>query len=549
MAVVTVDTDLSVANGGTINDATSATGWSEPTGSGTVSGLTYADMKSIQTEPDVYIEGTGSISGAWTTNSPERGGIIYNNNGTTVPTDGAILIWAWWIAPLSLDPYATAGIGGLIGDAANSLKVYRLSGNNIDPAPAGGWYCYAINPTNTTAVYENVGSAPSATVNYIGASLGGPGAQSRGLTHFAVDAIRVGRCQTLVTGGTGADTDAAFDLIVSGLDAIDSGAFGIFSSQAGAYFMQGLLQLGDNTSGTGEVVFNDTNKVINIRNTPAVNANFNRIEIQNGSSASSSVTMSGCTFNNLGIGNPIATTASRGDFVVTDTTATVSLTGCAFNDMGTFDLGSGTTASNTSFRRCETITQNGAALTDCVINASVSTVAVIANNPSNITGCSFASSGTGYAIEGFPTANTAETPYVINTNNFSGYGANGTANAALHVTATTGTVYISAPAGTTYTSEGATVTIVADQVTLTLTNIKTGSDIVILEQGTTTKLVDEQDITGTNYAYVYGYAPGTNIDIVIYSTGYVPYYVRGYLLGSSDSSLPIAQVADRNYIP
>ena len=392
MAVVSVTTDLSGA--GTINTATSLTGWSEPTGSGSVSGQTYADMKSIQTEPDVYIEGTGSISGAWTTNNPERGGIIYNNASTTVPTDGAIMIWIWWISPLALNPYATAGLGALIGNATNALRVIPVSGSNLAPAPKGGWYCFPVDPANATN-YETIGS-PTATINYIGGSLSGPDAQSRGLTHFAVDVIRVGRCTAVVTGGTGADPDAVFSDIS---DALNTDKYGIFEEESGSFFLQGLLQFGDNTSGTGEVVFSDINKNINIRNTPQVGPNFNRIEIQNGSTVTSNVTFNGCTFTNIGVGNTVVETASRGDFVVVDATAVLSITSCAFVDMGTFSFGSGSTLSGTAFRRCETVTNNSASLTSCTFRDTISDVALILSDDGDIDGCTFIGDGTSHAVD------------------------------------------------------------------------------------------------------------------------------------------------------
>ena len=561
MALVSVDTDLSVANGGTINNATSLTGWSEPVGSGTVSGLTYADMKSIQTEPDVYIEGTGAISGAWTTNNPERGGIIYNNNGTTVPTDGAILIWIWWIAPLSLDPYSTAGIGGLIGSANNSLKVYKLSGNDFDPAPAGGWYCYAIDPSNTSAVYENVGSAPSTTINYIGGSLGGPGAQSRGLTHFAVDVIRVGRCKTIVTGGTSTDPDATFTLINTGLKAIDSGAFGIFDILYGSFYMQGLLQLGDNTSSTGEIVFTDINKIINIRNTPAVGPNFNRIEIQNGSTVTSNVNITSCTFTNLGVGNPVGQTVSRGDWENVDN-AIVSLSSCSFVDMGTFIFGSNTTIADSSFRRCNAVTPNGCNITSTLFEANNDTTGglVLSNSDgsagsygSNVSDCTFdlKSINNTVAIK-----ITQAGVYSFSGHEFKNLGV--TASYAVDYTGT-GTVEINPSNGCNITqamvtsSGGGTITVNAVQTVLYITNLIANSEVRIhrssdgtLLGGTENATDNDPDNTG-RYRYAFTYTTQESVYIVVMNYGYQHINIDYSLDGTNGAKLLISQVIDRNY--
>lgn len=560
MAIVSVDTDLSVANGGTINDATSITNWGEPTASGTVSGQTYTDMKSIQTEPDVYIEGTGCISGAWTTNAPERGGIIYNSNGVTVPTDGAIMVWAWWIAPLSLNPYSTGGLVGLIGNAQNQLTVYKLSGNDHDPAPIGGWYCYPINPSNTTSFYEYVGSAPTGTINWVGAGLGGPGAQSRGLTHFAVDAIRVGRCKVTVVGGTGADTDATFNSIVTGLEGIDSGKFGIFDSQYGSYFMQGFLQLGDSTSGTGEIDFTDSNKVINIRNTPAVTSNFNRIEFQNGSTVTSNILMTGITFNNIGIGGSLTVqTESRGD-VIAGSTVNLDLIGCSFNDLGTFTFGSGTTITDTIFRRCDIITPAGATMTSCNIQSPNNTTAGMSiDTPSDIVNCSslvFDLNNVNNTTAIRITGNTS-TDYSFSGHKFNNLGTTG----SYAVTYTgTGNITISPSNGSNITqamvtsSGGGTITVNAVQTTLYITNLYANSEVRIHRASDGTELGGTENATTVDpdntgrYRYTHTYTTQEAVYVVVMNYNYQHLSIDYTLDGTDGAKLLVSQVIDRNYV-
>jgi hypothetical protein len=85
-----------------------------------------------------------------------------------------------------------------------------------------------------------------------------------------------------------------------------------------------------------------------------------------------------------------------------------------------------------------------------------------------------------------------------------------------------------------------------DVVTLTLTGLLNGSDIVILEAGTETELVNVDANTGTTYNFVY--ETPQNIDIGVFLAGYVPFYIRNYSLTSSDGTIPIAQIVDRNYL-
>lgn len=86
-----------------------------------------------------------------------------------------------------------------------------------------------------------------------------------------------------------------------------------------------------------------------------------------------------------------------------------------------------------------------------------------------------------------------------------------------------------------------------DTVTLTLTGLQTGSDIVILDTGTSTEFVNVDAHGATEYAYEY--ETTAVIDIGVFKVGYVPFYIRTYTLGSTDASVPIAQVVDRNYLP
>jgi hypothetical protein len=83
-------------------------------------------------------------------------------------------------------------------------------------------------------------------------------------------------------------------------------------------------------------------------------------------------------------------------------------------------------------------------------------------------------------------------------------------------------------------------------VTLTLTGLQTGSDVVILQAGTTSILESADSVAGSSYGYTYSTLQ--DVDIGIIKQGFVPLYVRGYTLTSSNAVLPIAQTADRNYI-
>jgi hypothetical protein len=84
-----------------------------------------------------------------------------------------------------------------------------------------------------------------------------------------------------------------------------------------------------------------------------------------------------------------------------------------------------------------------------------------------------------------------------------------------------------------------------DTNTLTITGLQTGSDVVIYEAGTTTVLGSVDANPTTSWAYVYSGAD--SIDIGVFKNGFVPFFIRGLVIGTTDASVPVAQASDRNY--
>lgn len=84
-----------------------------------------------------------------------------------------------------------------------------------------------------------------------------------------------------------------------------------------------------------------------------------------------------------------------------------------------------------------------------------------------------------------------------------------------------------------------------DVYTLTLTGLQTGSDVVVLNAGTSTERVNVDNNSGSSYNFSY-YSLG-NIDIGLFKAGYKPFYIRNYPLTASAVSLPCVQVPDSAY--
>lgn len=86
-----------------------------------------------------------------------------------------------------------------------------------------------------------------------------------------------------------------------------------------------------------------------------------------------------------------------------------------------------------------------------------------------------------------------------------------------------------------------------NQYTLTLAGLLTGSDVVILQAGTTTVINSVDANAGSTYSYTYETLQ--NVDIKIIKPGYLFPPITNYPLASSNVSLPVSQTFDRNYLP
>lgn len=82
--------------------------------------------------------------------------------------------------------------------------------------------------------------------------------------------------------------------------------------------------------------------------------------------------------------------------------------------------------------------------------------------------------------------------------------------------------------------------------TVTFTGLPSGCDAVSLTAGTSTILDQKDSLAGTSYTYQYEGTP--TVDVGFIKTGYVPLYIRNLSLSTTDSSIPVAMTADRNFI-
>lgn len=436
MAVPSYTTDLT-----TINDGSGT--FSEPTGA-ILGTLSNADT-------DNFIQGTNcctKTTGA--SGAPALAGIgILAGASQAITSPSAYYAWVFVGAGALIDTYANGGIRLIVGNTSANYRMWYVLGSNTFPYV--GWTCVAIDPDVNVVAADATQGSPNTTLQYFGVVFNCLINIGKG-NPMGLDAIRWGRTIT-VTGGESANY-ATFNGIAAQNDTVTN-RWGQFQEISGGYQLQGKLLLG-----TGTLVdFRDSNKNIVIAPCLKTASTFNQIEVQN---ASSRVDWTSISFLALG-------TVSRCNFTITDD-ADINWTSCTFTDVGTFALLTNSTATSCVFRRTDTITTGGATLTNCIIDSSRATTAVLASSPANaakVSGCTFTSDGTGYGMEitGTPSNMT------FTNNTWTGYAVSdgSTGNEAVFINTSAGSMNLTITGGTTPSirvAAGVTVTVISGAVTV-----------------------------------------------------------------------------------
>lgn len=496
-----------------------------------LSGHTSGGAPSSDTE--AYLEGSACMSQATGQATGTSAGMEFDYGSNISWTTGFVfLVWQMFAAPNNIDSWANGGMRFGVGSSSGAMKFWNALGNDLAPYPYGGWVNTAIDPTFAADAQD--GSPVAGAYRLFGSLPNMLNKITKGSPH-CIDAIRYGRGQIIATLGDLANGYATFLGLALANDA-GSARWGLLSNRSGTFFWKGLLSLG--LAGTA-VDFRDSNRVVNVEDTPRAYAGFNKIEIRN---ASSRVDWTSITVAAPALSITGSAPLSPGDLQVVDN-ADVNFDSCTFTNMGTFSFLSNSTILDTTFRRCGLITQNSAVLDGCLITNSTAAVALESDNPQLVSDCNFISSGTGHAIE-----ITTPGSYAFSGNTFTGYGTAGTTNAAIYNNSG-GSVTLNISGGgdtpTVRNGTGASTT-VNNTINLTLTGIVDGSEVRIMEAGTTTELFGlESKQTGVDP--VYSYQTAQAVDIVVHHVEYNYWRMASYQLPAADGSLPVSQIFDRNY--
>jgi hypothetical protein len=420
--------------------------------------------------------------------------------------------------------------------STTNYKLWLLDGSDTDLQ--GGWVPYAVDPSGTADV--SAGTLTLTTVKNCAFISRQQTAVNTNLNNILVDAIRRG------TGVTATCNSALDTITLESIYSVDStvtNAWGIVNKYNNIYYPIGTIRIGA-TNQTNTCLFKDTDDVIVWRQLPVSSTLYNFV--LNGAvgflttfqlgEKSGTVTSNGVTISRTGtaVWNITCNANTRALLYAS------TLTG-----LNTCTLTSTSEVLDCTFNSSGTITTNGATITSCGFTNHTATQLLIQSTSemSVVTLCTFTSSGTGHAIE-------IKQPgtYSFSNLNFSGYGADGTTNAAIFNNSG-GAVTINVSGGTVPTfrnGTGASTTVTA-AADVTLTGLKADSEIrayVGTNPATATEIAGIEN-SGTSFTFTQSVA-GSQGYIQIFHVEYQPVFLELTYSGSN-TSIPIQQIFDRQY--
>ena len=476
MAVAAVAFD-----GTRVNEAEANTNWgNEPSGG-----------QAPSAEAQLRYQGSNAVNKKITA-TVSRAGIKYDPaSGAVDMTAAARKLWfvKCYIADFG-DLNATFGCAIRLGSASTAFYEYNVAGTganrsvfNTYPAQ-GGYLIFALDPNIAGWRESTTGSPSLTTVDYFAflAQFIAGGAKAENL---ALDAIDIGTGLTM-TAGDGADPEGAFQDFVAKDQDVSASRWGIALSKSGAIIAIGLLTIGSATV----TEFLDTSAVVIFPDGYHSAGLFGVLcDIQNAS-----------TIINIGatiIGQGSATTEdTRPDFVVSGVAGTLDFSGTLLNHRNvTF-----TSVCDVvnAIIEAELLTQASANISNSTIRTNALSSVACLKDPTfgqsaDLHDCEFVQAGAGHAIE----LSGVDATYEFEGLKFTGYGATGNDDAALDITAVSGTTTINVANGDTptYKTAGATVVINAN-VSATVTVKDVGGTAIAGAQVSVRKDSDNSQVLG-----------------------------------------------------
>jgi len=336
----------------------------------------------LSADVDFAIQGTNSITKQVTGAGVQKGMLFDFGTPITMGANDHVFAWIYATCPGLLESLSLSGMTVTIGSTVANYNDYSVAGN--DTYSKGGHFCYPIRYTTGTPSPGTQTGTPGANPQWFGGQITVTGTLRA--ANLAVDASRYGTGAYITAGeianpGTFLGFATQNDLIAN--------QWGILSEIAGGFVLQGRFVIGQTTALTPTLAyFDDSNANIVFADTPHSLTDFTQVIIDH---ASSTLIWDNVSFTALGTNNP-------GRVVFNNASTIGTITGGTWTSIGIITLRAGVTALGLTWRTCDQIAQNGATLTDCFIDGTSSTSAILSDNPSLITGTDFPGGGTGHAV-------------------------------------------------------------------------------------------------------------------------------------------------------
>lgn len=509
--------------------------------------VTGFNVGNISTDDD-FVEGTGAIGLKASLGLNE----MYTTTlGATAPYDFSsagsefgwhIILWLNTKTPID----TTTGLRIVVGNGTDrgnwdvigtgfykggfTTRVVNTA-RNFNTITAGSW-ATGSNPGQLTNVTQ-IGGAFTTLTTIMG-----------NFNNIQVDQITIGLGLRADGGTVGSPNTFA---TVQGSD--ENGTkYGWWGSSNGAYVGKGRLYIGPST-GNATCVFTDSAFRVVFAD-EAVASDFYEFNIRGTG-----------TIVNWTLGTIASAAPSNSRWAFSADTVGIS----SFSDTNsvwsgsrliTFNSNCGCTG--TTFIDATSIVQASATFNGCSFldaNITSSSAVLTSNNLALITNCTFESNGVGgHAIQLTSTGATGS--YTFSNNSFVGYASSdgSTGNEAIYNNSGGAVIINVADGGDTPSIRNGTgaSTTVNNSVILTLTNLVEDTEVRIYTNGTTTELAGNESVTGGTFEYAYNYTPSTYIDVVIFKEDYIfnepDGRIKELLLSATNSSIPINQQFDRNYL-
>lgn len=512
----------------------------------------------LAVNPDSSMQGTNGIGKQIT--AADKGMYYDNGSGITLGTGEHVFVWLFCTTPGLTDTIQNKGVSILVGTSGSAYCQYHTDGNDTYGAVGRVGKCYPIDysvrSTNGSSPYRTATGSPGANPQVFGGGL--VTTSSVKGENLVVDAIRRGTgayltAGELISAGDGSDNPCTFTGFRAQNDAV-ANRWAILTQVGAGFELQGRFVIGQNNSQTPTLCrFQASDTRIDIVDTIHAAADFTQIIVDHASTV--------CNLTNINI-TALGTT-NRGRFIVNSANPTVNVTGGAWTGIGITTLRSNSTMNGLTWRQAGQITLNGATLTDCIIDRTFASSAVVASTLANITGCTFVSDGSSHAVE--LTSIGGGTMTWDNT--LSGYetGASGspvtptsTGNEAIYVNVGSGTLTINVADGASIPSirsAGATVNVVAGLKTFTFTispsftgyewRIYTVTAVGSLAGAT--EIAGEESASQDNQSYSYSYSgdQAIGVQIIAVDEDYEE-SITFYTLKNADQSVTINLTEDLN---